>query len=162
MNQSKQWRMKIVGGNTEPQKVEGSHILENLKLFFTVDNFSKIYSAWNKPTIGYSCSLKTAVTACSEGTEPPLRARSADSLLQLAKNKDSDLAVLVFYLNQFKSKALISWSYWAAVLTEPIKDWDLHLGQHQWTLPGPHSLWLWAYQPSVCACSSSEIRAHTT
>lgn len=97
--------MKIVGSNTEPQKVEGSHILENLKLIFTIDNFLKICSAW---TIGYSWSLKTAVTACSEGTEPPLRARSADSLLQLAKNKDLDLAVLVFYLNQFKSKALIS------------------------------------------------------
>lgn len=51
---------------------------------------------------------ETAVTACSEGTETPLMARSADSLLQLAKNKDSNLAVLVFYLNQFKSKALNS------------------------------------------------------
>lgn len=38
--------------------------------------------------MGYSCSLKTAVTDCSEGTETPLMARSADSLLQLAKNKD--------------------------------------------------------------------------
>lgn len=31
--------------NTVPKKVEGSHVLENLKLFFTVDNVLKIYSA---------------------------------------------------------------------------------------------------------------------
>lgn len=34
--------------------------------------------------------------------------RSADGLLQLAENKDSNLAVLVFYLNQSKSEALNS------------------------------------------------------
>lgn len=79
-------------------------------------------------TIGYSCSLRIAVTACSEGTEVPLMVRSADGLLQLAENKGLNLAVLVFYLNQFKSEALNSWSYWAAMLTEPIKDWCLHQG----------------------------------
>jgi len=34
--------------------------------------------------------------------------RSADGLLQLAENKGLNLAVLVFYLNQFKSEALNS------------------------------------------------------
>lgn len=59
-------------------------------------------------TIGYSCSLKIAVTACTEGIEALLMVRSADGLLQLAENKGSNLAVLVFYLNQSKSKALNS------------------------------------------------------
>lgn len=34
--------------------------------------------------------------------------RSADGLLQLGENKGLNLAVLVFYLNQFKSEALNS------------------------------------------------------
>lgn len=45
MNQLKQSGMKIVRKNIDPRTVEGKHILENLKLFFMVDNFIKTYSA---------------------------------------------------------------------------------------------------------------------
>lgn len=106
-NQPKWLRVKTIRNSIEPQKVEGKHILENLRLFFTADNFIKAFCL-NLSTIGNSCSLKTVVTACREGTETPLMCRSADTLLQLGKNKDSNLAVLIFYLNQFKSKALSS------------------------------------------------------